>query len=416
MVVKKIKIEHLDRKGRGVGYVDGRKVAIYFTVPGDIVKAKIFKRSARLIEILEPSPLRVEPRCEYFGKCGGCKWQNIRYSEQLKIKQNVINSLFGHSQKILPSDEFRYRNRMDFIFWDDEEKKLGLREPERYDKVVDIDRCLLISKECNHLLREIKGFVREKKISIYDFKKREGLLRYLVIREGKFTNERMVILLTSMREFNEVRELKLDCNIVWSRTSTLSDVSYGEEYFAIRGKDYIREKLLDFYFRITPNTFFQTNSKQAEKLCKIVLDFSELSGNERVMDLYCGVGTFGIVLAQHAEYVVGIESSKEAIKNARINAKENGIENIEFYASKVEKMGYREADVIIIDPPRSGLHPKAIRVIKRISPKKIIYVSCNPKTQKRDIEALNYKIEEVKPIDMFPHTPHIENVVLLVRG
>jgi len=416
--VKKVEIASLDEKGRGVGKINSKEIRVHFAVPGDIVEVKTYRRKGlkgRILRILKHSPLRVKPRCKHFGKCGGCRWQNIRYKEQLKIKQDVIRELFKGCRvsKIVASEEFRYRNRMDFIFW--KGFKLGLREPESYDRVVDIENCLLISEKCNEIMAKVKSFVEENKISIYDFKKKRGLLRYLVLREARFTNERMAVILTSKQDFPKIKELEVDANIIWSRTSTLSDVSQGEEHEVIKGKEYITEKLLGYSFRITPSIFFQTNSKQAEEIYKTVVEFSDLSGREKVLDLYCGSGAIGIILASQARSVVGVEISKEAVEVAKINARENNIENIKFICAKAEELSTIEGDVVVVDPPRAGLHKKVIKFLKKISPKKIIYVSCNPRTQKRDIEALNYKIEEVKPIDMFPHTPHIENVVLLVR-
>jgi len=305
---------------------------------------------------------------------------------------------------------------MDFVYWKD--FKLGLREPERYNKVIDIDECLLISKECNKLLSEAREFLKEEKIEPYNVKTRRGLLRYVILREGKFTKDRMIIFLTSESEFPEIFKFRprLNSEIIWSKTSSLADISYGESYEVVKGKSYIEEKLCGFRFRIYPNVFFQTNSEQAEVLFKKILEICDLNSKLKVLDLYCGTGVIGIILAEHVREVIGVEANKEAVEAAKLNAKENGVKNIKFIAAKAEDLSLKEKfDLVIVDPPRPGLGKRVIKLLKEISPREICYVSCNPYSQKRDIDLLrdHYSIEEVQPIDMFPHTPHLENIVVL---
>ena len=415
-----LEIERLDEKGRGVGKFNNKEIKVYFAVPGDKIKAKLYYRKGlrgEIFEILEESKLRTKPKCKYFGRCGGCKWQNIRYKEQLKIKQEIAENLFENSKEVIPAkSEFHYRNRMDFVYWKD--FKLGLREPERYNKVIDIDECLLISKECNKLLSEAREFLKEEKIEPYNIKTRRGLLRYVILREGKFTKDRMIIFLTSESEFPEIFKFKpqLNSEIIWSKTSSLADISYGESYEVVKGKSYIEEKLCGFRFRIYPNVFFQTNSEQAEVLFKKILEICDLNSKLKVLDLYCGTGVIGIILAEHVREVIGVEANKEAVEAAKLNAKENGVKNIKFIAAKAEDLSLKEKfDLVIVDPPRPGLGKRVIKLLKEISPREICYVSCNPYSQKRDIDLLrdHYSIEEVQPIDMFPHTPHLENIVVL---
>ncbi len=423
-----VKIEELDEKGRGIGEYKGKKVYVYFALPNDVVRAKIFRKRKKflvgeVLEVISESDFRTKPLCSHFGKCGGCKLQNMKYEYQLKFKEDIVKKAFnvdieGKFSGIVPSKEiFFYRNRMDYIIYD---YKIGLRKPERFNAVVDIEKCFLLSDFANYVIRKFKDFIKEYNISTYDLIKKVGLLRYLIIRHAKNTDEKMINILTSKEEFKHVNKLADIFNaesIIWSRTNSIADVSYGEEYDVIKGRDFIYEEILGRKFKIGPFSFFQTNTKQAEVLFSKVIELADLTGKETVLDLYCGSGVIGILLSEFSEKVIGIEVNDESIRLAKENAKD--LKNITFIKARVEdiidKHGIFDSDVVVVDPPRAGMHKKVVKSLIKISPKKIIYVSCNPKSQAKDYTILKkrYDIEYIVAVDMFPHTPHVETVALL---
>ena len=457
----KLKIETLAFEGKAIARLDGLVVFVNEGVPGDTVRAAITKvksqyLEARNLELLEPSDLRVEPRCRYVGSCGGCKMQHIDYTAQLSLKhQHVIDSFerIGKIKDIeIPppvgaEEIFFYRNKMEFSFSDqrwlttaeiesgeeyDKNFALGLHVPGRYDKVLDIEECWLQSNESNRILDSIRRSAKEQDIRPYTTHSHEGFLRFLVIKQSRATGEIMVNIVTSDNRQDimqpVIERLRTDVPGVTTVVNNINrrkaQVAVGDEEVVYFGTGYITERIGHFTFRISANSFFQTNSGQAEKLYSIAKEFGELSNDDVVLDLYSGTGTITIYLSDAAKMVYGIESVEDAVKDAGENALLNDIGNVRFIQGDVlEKLQTREAwlkeepAVLYHDPPRSGVHPKAIREIINLRIPKIVYVSCNPATQARDIAALRehgYRIERIQPVDMFPHTYHIENVVRLV--
>ncbi len=416
-----VEIKGFDYEGRGIGYYKNKKIHVYYAIPGDIVEVKIlYKKRNEFFgianKIIKQSNDRIKPICEYFSKCGGCRIQNIDYKKQLEFKENIVRELFGNCNEIIPSvDIFFYRNRMDFIIG--KGYKIGLREVERFDKIVDIKKCYLQSEYSNNVINIVREFIKQKNLEPYDLISKKGFLRYLIIREGKNTGEKMINIVTKSGKFDQISELKslldYDC-LVWSINDSVADVSTAEKYEIMDGNPFIREKVLDRIFYITPYSFFQTNTKTAEILYKKIMELSSLTGKERVLDLYCGSGAIGIFLSEYSREVIGVDISEESINVAMKNAED--IDNIKFLKARAEDIKNEDFDVIVVDPPRAGLSKKVIKNILEMKPKKIIYVSCNPRTQKSDIDLLkSYKIVEIQPIDMFPQTHHIENIVILER-
>lgn len=459
-----IKIEKTVFEGKSIARINGFVIFVKNAVPGDIVKAKITKvkksyAEAETIEVIQASNLRVEPRCKFFGVCGGCKWQNLNYNSQIEFKRDhVIESFeriggFKGIDKIvlptLPSDEiFYYRNKIEFSFSEQKwlsnvemesgiEKKfaLGFHLPDRFDKVLDIDECFLQSELSNQILNFTRDYFKSKGVSIYSTEKNSGYLRFLVIREGKNTGDVMVNLVTFednpelMRKFTDalLSEFPRITTVVNNINTRKAQIASGEYERVYHGDGTIRERLADFVFQISPNSFFQTNTKQAEKLYKKIVEFAQLKPDYVVYDFYSGTGTISIFISSFVKNVVGLELVESAVENAWVNAEINGIKNCKFIAGDLREQLYTDRgwmketpkpDVIIIDPPRSGMHPDVVKAVARIQPKRIIYVSCNPTTQARDIKLLfeynpNYEIEAIQPIDMFPHTYHIENIAVL---
>jgi len=412
---QKIEIKGLDDRGRGVG----EGLSIPFTYPGDVVEAELInrrKKIGRLVSILSPSPLRQDAPCPHFGKCGGCSWQGIKYEAQLKLKEEKVKNLFGECFPILPSPEqYFYRNRMDYAFGPD--FSLGLKDDR--DQIISLEKCLLMSEESNQILNRLRYFVSWKKLENH----KAGIMRHAVIREGKNHKNYVVNIITSdkgpfpLEEFWE-KNKDFISGATWSINLSPADRSYGEIQ-AFFGQDALVETLNGIEFKIPVQSFFQTNPHQAERLINTVKEFAGLQGSETVIDLYAGTGSIGLSLARFARKVMGIEENIPAVELSKENAARNGINNFEALAGKVEDLikGLElKADLFILDPPRPGIHKKVLNALGEIKPGKIIYVSCNPITQQNDVTVLmgfGYKIEKCQPLDMFPHTPHIENIILL---
>ena len=461
--IVELEISDLAYGGKSVAKLDGLVVLIRGGIPGDIVKAEIVKRKsnfaeAKILEIVKESDLRTKPMCPHFGLCGGCSWQDLKYEEQLKFKTKQVKESLKHIggfsdfpiQEALDADEiFYYRNKMEYAFAPDSNQGLilGLHPRGRFDKVFDLKECFLQSENANQIVDFVRAFAKEKKMIPYDFKKRSGFLRFLAIREGKNTGETMVNLVTNEGEFPFKDEFcsQLTSNfpfvksIVRNINSKLANIAVGEKEELLAGDRTITEKLGKFRFEISSNSFFQTNTRQAEGLYEMVLNMAELQGDESVLDLYCGTGTISIFLSQNAKRVTGVESVKESVKNAKRNAELNNVTNCEFICGEVRKilakfsavggsLPVRQAgayggvddkeipDLVVVDPPRAGLHKHVVKGLLVMKPPKIIYVSCNPATLARDLKLLceeYYKLEKVQPVDMFPHTYHIETVVKL---
>ena len=442
--------------GKGIARYNDYVIFIKNTLPGDKVNARIFKRKpnyaeARLLDILEPSPLRIEAPCVYFNWCGGCTWQNLSYTDQLKIKKEHVQDSLNNLRQVkeplifdtLPAQKiWGYRNKMEFSFADrrwllpdelgDESVSndfaLGLHLPGTFDKILDIDQCLLQSDAANKVLKTVDAYCLDHKIIPYGIKSHKGYLRYLVIRESHYTGEIMVNLVTAYREEETLKGLAgILCRNVPQVTSIVNNINpkkaqiaVGVEEFLLYGNNYITEKLGSFEFRISANSFFQTNTAQAEHLYRIVMDFADLHGEERIWDLYCGTGTITLFLSEKAKHVTGFEISDSSVADAESNAKEHQCENTSFIAGDLLKnldMINDSPDIIVTDPPRSGMHPGVCSRLADIGAKRIIYVSCNPTTLARDIELMqhSYQLIKAQPVDMFPHTYHIETVALLEK-
>jgi len=454
-------IEDVAYGGLGVARVEGLVVFVEKGLPGQTVRARVLKKksdylTARILDVLEPATYEIPPKCSHFGVCGGCKWQNVAYEKQLAFKQHIVQDSLQRLggfyditiQPTLPSpDVFFYRNKMEFTFSDrrwllsnqEQEEKpkdfaLGLHVPRRYDKIVDIDACFLQSPESNVLLNLVKDFARESGLKPWSTADHAGFWRHLVIREGKHTGQRMVNVVTS--EKNEAVMTQLAEKIRASGVPVSSMVNninrskgstaFGEEEWTVWGEPVIREKLGDYEFEISANSFFQTNTRQAERLYDTVIRLANFSGEEMVYDLYSGTGTISIAISQRVRQVLGIEVIEAAVQDARRNKALNRVENVEFVLGDVKDEMKRvetlvdvvgRPDVLIIDPPRAGLHPKSVQAIQNMMPEKIVYVSCNPTTLARDLAEWknNYTLQQVQPVDMFPHTYHIETVALLER-
>jgi len=362
--------------------------------------------------------------CPLFGKCGGCKWQEFTYEEQLKLKQEKVKALFPEANAILPSPEiYHYRNRMDYSFGPD--YTIGLKSGR--NTIYNVEKCLLADEKDVKILNRLRYFMSFKKLHSYKTKtgkEERGIMRHVVVRHGKNINNTVLNIITSDKGEFPLEELwekikELVQGITWSINLSPADRSYGEIQKTF-GQDYFMESLANIKFKVPVQSFFQTNTKQAEKLLEIVKDFADLKGGETLLDLYSGTGSIGLSLAGTAKEVVGIEENEDAAKLSIDNARLNNINNYSAQAGRVEKImpGFTEkCDLVVVDPPRPGVHKKVLRKIGEMRPKRIVYVSCNPETQKHDVEILKefgYKVEKCQPLDMFPHTPHIENVLSLL--
>jgi len=363
-------------------------------------------------------------KCQYFGECGGCKFQDIPYEEQLKTKEEKVKALFGECSHITPSPEiFFYRNRMDYAFGPN--YSLGLKK-NKFD-IINIEKCLLLSEESNKILDRLRYFMQFKKLDGYIYappNKTRGPMRHVVVREGKNIKNTVLNIITSDKVVFPLDELwekakDLVQGITWSINLSPADRSYGEIQ-GFRGQDHLVEQLGRLKFHIPVQAFFQTNTHGAEKLIEIVRSFANLRGGETLLDLYSGTGSIGLSLADKAKQVVGVEENEPAAKLSEDNAKLNNISNYSAIAGRAEniiKDLKGKFEIVVVDPPRPGVNKKVLYKIGEIKPKKIVYVSCNPESQHHDVEILKefgYKIEKCQPLDMFPHTPHVENVLSLI--
>ena len=355
--------------------------------------------------------------CPHYGVCGGCSLQHLPYERQLEVKREKVARLMGREpDEVVPSPViWHYRNRMDYAV--NRELAIGLRERGKWWAYVDLKVCLLQSPEADSLREDLRRFSSERGIEGYDVRRHEGSLRYLVVREGKFTGERMAAIITSRPMVDTLRDfspsVRVD-SLLNGVNGGPSDTSRAEEVFVVRGKETITEKLAGYRFSIGLNTFFQTNSYTAELMVKIVKE--EVRGSRVVYDLYSGVGTFTLPAADVADYALGVESDPSAVELARRNAADNG-SSADFMTAKVEALGAVDADTVILDPPRAGLHPRALELLVSSSPAKIIYLSCNPARQAEDLAKLKgYSVDRLILVDQFPHTQHVETIAILSRG
>lgn len=457
-LLKDIEITAVAAEGNSIARYEDRVIFIPYGAPGDVADVQIDKKKhsfwqGHIQNLKKSSPYRIDPKCLHFGVCGGCKWQHVPYHYQLQFKrQQVIDVLqriakvpFPDVKECLGSEkEWEYRNKVEYTFsnkrWltydqikNEEEisdrRGVGFHIPGAFDKVLDIAHCYLHDDLGNQLRNFLRDYATEKNLSFYDLKGQYGFLRTLMIRT--FTTGQSLVVI-SFGENNE--ELIARClKSIVGRFPQITSLNYvintkvndsiaDLEVINYYGRGFAEEKLGQLIFRISPQSFYQTNSLQAQELYSVVRKMADLQGDELVYDLYTGTGTIANFLAPHAKHVIGIEYVEEAIKDAWLNAEINGISNTEFFAGDMKDIlkdefiaRHGHPEVMIIDPPRAGMHQDVVNVILNAAPKTIIYVSCNPATQARDVALLSskYTIEEVQPVDMFPHTQHVENVIKL---
>lgn len=450
-------------EGKALARVDDKVVFVPFVVPGDVVDLQVKKKKKSYMEAVAvklhaASPLRTQPMCSHYGVCGGCKWQCLRYEEQLKAKQQQVYDCLHRIGKVeLPDFEpilgsakiYGYRNKLEFGFsnkrWLTEEEvrqdvkyevmdAVGFHITGAFDKILDIEECMLMDPINNLIRNDIRQYALSHGLEFYDLRQNSGLLRSLMIRTSN-TGELMFLVqfrIDTPEQQKQADDLMLHLSESFPQITSLlyvdnhkaNDTFGDQEIYVVKGKDYIYEQMGDLRFKVGPKSFYQTNTEQAHELYKVVRTFAGLTGSELVYDLYTGTGTIANFVARQAQKVIGIEYVPEAIEDAKVNSEINKIDNTLFYAGDMKDLLNREfieahgrPDVIITDPPRAGMHQDVIDAILFAAPQKIVYVSCNPATQARDLQLLDaaYKVEKVQPVDMFPHTQHVENVVLLVR-
>ena len=455
-------LEVIDITNRGKGVVKSKQGKVIFVsgvIPGDKINIETYKKrrgyfEANLIKILEPSPNRIAPQCIHFGICGGCKWQNMSYEAQLHFKQKEItHNLKNFSGMIIPEiDEIQaapkpyfYRNKMEYAFSNQrwltseeitnkllpiEKKGLGFHKAGMWDKVVDIQQCHLQPEPANQIRNTIKTFALEHGLDFFNPREQKGFLRSLMIRNS--SHGEFMVLIQFFKENKAQREALLEhlkkhfdiTSLLYCINSKANDTLYDQEIICYDGKTFIMEEMEGLNFKINAKSFFQTNTEQAYELYKITRVFAGLKGKELVYDLYTGTGTIAQFIAKDCNRVVGVESVPEAIEAANTNAKENGIKNAFFEVGDMRRVfnqdfinRHGKADVVITDPPRNGMHPAVVKQLLFLQPEKIVYVSCNPSTQARDLFLMkdHYKLVRSKAIDLFPQTQHVENVVLLEK-
>ncbi len=444
-----VKITHIDEKGQGIGLWSDYTVKVRGAIPGDLIRGYIRKVrnrqrevEIRKTELLDAEKKRTEARCEHFGTCGGCVWQDVNYVDQVEIKLQLVQHCLATSgidvkleEPLVMETPFFYRNKMEFSFGisQDGGMDLGLHIPGRFDHVFDLKACYLQSELSNDIVSYVREFLRDRELSVYHLKHHQGLLRFLTIREGKNTDETMVILTTSGEDFADAEALSLGLQdtfpqvkcVIHSINRRKAQVAFGDEEVSLASRDHIFETLGTFTFEISPSSFFQTNTHQAEKLYQRVVDLANPQPQDRVLDLYCGMGGISFFLAERVQQVLGIEVSDASIQDAIQNSAQNGISNCAFMAGQVEDLLGQLAeqterfDLVVTDPPRVGMHPKALQALIGLRPRKIVYVSCNPQALGRDLKVLSeagYRVDYGQLVDMFPHTPHCEVLIRLVDG
>lgn len=458
LILENVKIEAVAAEGKSLAHVDGTVVFVEFAVPGDIVNVKVTKKKKNymegfILEIVKPSEDRLQPFCEHFGICGGCRWQPLPYDMQLKAKQQQVWDQLvriGHLEipdisPILPSDKTKYyRNKLEFTFsnkrWiynnedpdsltDEERLGLGFHVGKFFDKVLDIKHCSLQPEPSNEIRLFIREYAVTHNLEFYNIRENTGFLRNLIIRNNQVgdvmltvcfayddQNKIVPMLDAIAAEFPQIKSLHYVIN------EKLNDSISDLDCILYKGEDAIWETMGKLKFKIGPKSFYQTNSEQAYKLYSVAKEFAALTGNEVVYDLYTGTGTIAQFISDKASKVIGIEYVKEAIEDARINAEANGITNCTFFDGDMKDIltadfikEHGKPEVMIIDPPRAGMHPDVVKVIMEAAPERIVYVSCNPASQARDLAMMSpmYEITAVQPVDMFPHTMHVENVCAL---
>jgi len=465
-------IEDYAFEGKGIARIDKESdeeqkskyvVFVNGAYPGDKVNARLIKikksyAEAKQVCLIEKSKLRIEAKCNFFGYCGGCKQQDLEYANQVKFKKAQIENIFKtiggfdevNIEEIIPSEKiYFYRNKMEFSFSNkrwltldeiksdetiDRDFALGLHIPRIFDKVIDIDECFLQSEESNKILNFTREFFKSKKTTIYSTKNHKGYLRNLVIKQSQHFDELMVNIVTSEENYELISEYSEQLKIAVPQITTIinninlkkANVAIGDYEKVFLGDGFIKDSIGKYSFRLSANSFFQTNTIQAEQLYNTVLNYADIKNDEIVYDLYSGTGTISIFISEKAKAVYGFENVESSIADAKKNAELNNINNVHFYEANlyksflpiVSKNKIPKPQSIIIDPPRNGMHKNTVADVLSLNPNKIVYVSCNPATQARDVKLLaegGYKLIIMKPVDMFPHTFHIENILLLVK-
>lgn len=460
-VLENITITDVAAEGKALTRVGEMVVFVPFAVPGDIVDLQIKKKKhsyceAEVVRFIKYSNVRATPKCEHFGVCGGCKWQNLPYEEQLKAKQKQVYDQLRRIGKVeLPEFQpimgsvktFEYRNKLEFGccnkrwltkdqvasgFKYDNMNGIGFHITGAFDKILPIEKCWLMDDTHNQIRNAIRDYAFENNLNFFDLRGQKGLLRDIIIRNSN-TGEWMVIVQFHYDQEGDEQKAKALLQHVADKFPQITALMYvnnqkcndtigDQDVMVFKGNDHIFETMEGLKFKVGPKSFYQTNTDQAYLLYKVAREFAQLTGEEIVYDLYTGTGTIANFVAHKAKKVIGIEYVPEAIEDAKVNSQVNGIENTSFFAGDMKDIltddfiaEHGRPDVIITDPPRAGMHPDVISVIMKARPKRIVYVSCNPSTQARDLQLLDaeYKVVKVQPVDMFPHTPHVENVVLL---
>ncbi len=460
LTIEKLLVTDIGAEGKALGRHGEKVVFLPWAIPGDVVDVRIHKQrknylEGRAVHFHSYSADRVEPFCSHFGTCGGCKWQHLPYESQLKYKQKQVTDQLERIgklslpavQPILPSpDTTHYRNKLEFTFsnrrWlsreemenppdDLEPNALGFHIPGKFDKVLDIGTCHLQAEPSNAIRLAVKAFALEQGYSFFDLRSQEGLLRNLIIRTSSLGE--IMVILVFFDDDPEKRTSMLDH--LWASFPVITSLCYiintkandsilDQDAIHYKGREYILEKMGELKFKIGPKSFYQTNASQARAMYEMIASWADLRGDEVVYDLYTGTGTIAIYLAGKARKVIGVESVPEAIEDARENARLNGVDNVQFFTGDIRDVLNPDffssqglPQLVVLDPPRAGIHQNVVNALLDAKPERIIYVSCNPATQARDLNlvAHRYRIARVQPVDMFPHTHHVENMVLLER-
>lgn len=454
--LENIEIFDIAEEGKGVGRYEDLVLFIEKAIPGDVVNVELQRKKknfaeGRVTQIVKSSPVRIEPFCPHFGVCGGCKWQHMSYQAQLKFKHQYVDNALSRIGKVDTSsmeeilgsqNTTYYRNKLEYTFsnkrWltdrdavvdPQDMNALGFHVPGRFDKILDIEHCFLQQDPSNKLRNSLRDFAIQHGVSFYDLRAHEGALRNLIIRTSS-TGETMVVVVFAYPEEGQV-ELVMNylasefpdiTSLLYIINQKRNDTIFDQEIEVYKGRDFIYEEMEGLKFKVGPKSFYQTNSHQAYELYKITREFAELKGDELVYDLYTGAGTIANFVARSAREVVGVEYVPSAIEDAKYNSQINGVNNTKFYAGDMKDVltaefvaEHGKPDVIITDPPRAGMHADVVSRILEMEAAKVVYVSCNAATQARDLEMLStkYEIVRIKPVDMFPQTQHVENVVLL---
>jgi len=459
-IVENLLITDIAAEGVAVGRSENFVIFVAGVIPGDVVNVMLTRRrknysESKLLEIVKPSPDRVEPFCKHFQKCGGCKWQMLPYEKQLYYKQKQVSDQISRIggindvpiNRILGADNTKfYRNKLEYTFSDrrwfdstdveiDKESRdaegLGFHVQGMFDRVIDIEKCWLQREPSNEIRNEVRDFTRRDGYNYYNCRSHEGIMRNLMVRTSTIGETMAVVvfakndeqLINALMEhidnkFHDLTSLQYVVN------KKFNDTIYDLDVVCWKGRNFIYEDLDGLKFKINAKSFFQTNTEQTLKLYRKAVEYAEVGDDEIVYDLYTGTGTIANFVARHCKKVVGIESVPEAIADARINSETNGITNTSFFVGDMKDVLTEQfiaengrPDTVILDPPRAGVHENVLNVINKVSPRKIVYVSCNPATQARDIAILSdmYKVTDIQPVDMFPHTHHVENIVKLIR-